>query len=101
MEKFFFTITELSDIGQIESQIVIEMVEYGILNPEGKNKKDWKFDEEQLLKFRRALRLINSGLDLNVPGTAFALELIDELEKLRSEVSELQGQLKLLRIDFE
>lgn len=94
------TITELSSLGNVEPDFVIEMVEYGILTPSGKNASNWQFDTSDLFRFKKALRLFND-LELNLQGTALAVELIEQLEVLHAELEALHHKLKLLHLDDE
>jgi chaperone modulatory protein CbpM len=46
----------------------------------------------EVIRVRRAVRL-QRDLELNLPGTALALELIDEIEQLRCRVRRLEQQV--------
>ncbi len=71
---------------------VIEIVEHGILQPQGRQPDDWLFDDHALITARRAARL-QRELELEWQGVALALDLLDELDHLRAENRMLKQRL--------
>ncbi|MBH2019031.1 MAG: MerR family transcriptional regulator [Burkholderiales bacterium] len=69
---------------------IIEMVNEGVLAPAGHAPDDWHFTGQHLHRARVALRL-QSDLGVNLAGAALALELLDELDSLRSRVQRLEA----------
>jgi chaperone modulatory protein CbpM len=74
-------VDELSRLCAVERTFIIELVEEGVLEvievaPE------WRFSGTALRRARTASRL-QRDLQINLPGVALALELLDELEHLR------------------
>lgn len=65
-----------------EHAVVVELVSYGVLQPQGREPAEWRFAGSSLRRGRVALRLIRQ-LEVNVAGAALALELIEEIERLR------------------
>jgi len=51
--------------------------------------KCWQFSGESIIRVQEAIRL-QRDLGINLPGTALALELLDEVKALRQQVSSLQ-----------
>ena len=82
----FCEATELSDV------YVIEIVEHGILEPSGASPEQWLFDANALVIAKRARRL-QGELQIEWAGIALALQLLDELEQLRAENSQLRRRL--------
>ncbi|MBP6242679.1 MAG: MerR family transcriptional regulator, partial [Chromatiaceae bacterium] len=64
----------------------------GLLAPRGESPADWRFDGLQVRRIRRALRL-SHDLELDWPATAFALDLLDEIDRLRERLQGLELQL--------
>ncbi|HZD52035.1 MAG TPA: chaperone modulator CbpM, partial [Woeseiaceae bacterium] len=62
--------------------LVIEMVEEGVIEPAGGKHAEWLFPGHSLVRARAALRLVRD-LDLNWPGAALALDLLEELQRLQ------------------
>lgn len=94
-EEALLTLRDFCTICGAEEQYVIEMVEMGILEPEGEASPNWQFSLVQMLRFRKAQRL-RTDLKLNLQGVALSLELLDEIKQLRQDINLLEHQLKLL-----
>ena len=71
---------------------VIEIVEHGILDPQGHKPEEWFFDDHALIPARRAARL-QRELALEWEGVALALDLLDELDQVRAENRMLRQRL--------
>ncbi len=63
----------------------MEFVEEGVLNVVEINAAEWHFTGAALRRARRALRL-ERDLEINLAGLALALELMEEVERLRREL---------------
>ena len=83
---------ELCQATLITTEIVIEIVEHGIIEPDGNTPENWRFNAYMVTTARKALRLHND-LDVDWPGVALALSLIDELEQLRGQNKALKQRL--------
>ncbi len=83
-----FTLVELSRICHVDIAQVIELVEEGVLTPSGDDVGQWAFGGTTLRRARKALRL-SRDLDLNLASTALVLDLLDEIEALRSRLRRL------------
>jgi len=75
-----FTLTEFSRACGVDVEIVREMVVEGVIEPRGRNTRDWRFSGHTLVRAQCALRLVRD-LNVNWPGAALALDLMDELER--------------------
>lgn len=83
---------ELTRVCGVSVEQVRSMVAEGMLHPRGAAPEQWVFRGVEVIRVRRAVRL-QRDLDLNLPGTALALELIDEIEHLRCRVRRLEQHL--------
>lgn len=81
--RISFSIDELCSACAVEEELVIEMVQEGVIEAEGAMPEDWRFHGESLVRARRAIRLVRD-LRVNWPGAALALDLLDQLERLKS-----------------
>ncbi len=70
-----------------EAQIQVLVVE-GVLEPIGETPQEWRFTGYSLQRATRALRLTHD-LELNPPGVALALDLLDEIAALRARLRRL------------
>lgn len=73
-----------------EAGRIIELVNEGVLAPIGAAPDDWRFTGIHLHRARVALRL-ESDLGVNLAGAALALELLDELDTLRTRLQRLEA----------
>lgn len=84
------TLAELCRVFEIHADDVIELVEYGVVEPyAGKYPSHWRFPGHALVRVRRALRL-RRDLAVEPAGAALALDLIEELQVLRSRLAALE-----------
>lgn len=81
-ERVTFTLREFCDACGVQRELVIEMVEEGVIEPAHRNETEWAFHGHALVRAQRALRLVRD-LDVNWPGAALALDLLDEIERLK------------------
>lgn len=80
-ERVTFTLREFCDACGVRSQLVLEMVAEGVIEPARPSDPEWRFHGHALVRAQRALRLVRD-LDVNWPGAALALDLLDEIERL-------------------
>jgi chaperone modulatory protein CbpM len=64
---------------------VLELVNEGIIDPSGERIHAWRFSHSSVDRIRRAQRLQND-LKVNLAGAALALQLLDRIEELQSEL---------------
>ncbi len=91
-----YTLREFCELCGVHAECVVEMVETGVLSPVGERETDWRFSTYTLVRFRRARRL-QRDLEINLPGVALSLELLDDLESMRSELRALRQRLAQLQ----
>jgi len=84
-ETAVLTVEDLSRICAVDKRHIVEFVEEGVLHVVEINAAQWHFTGAALRRTRRALRL-ERDLELNLPGLALALDLMDELEQLRQQL---------------
>lgn len=98
-ERTVVTLTELTRVCGVNVEQVRLMVSEGMLAPAGGRPEQWCFSGIEIRRTRRAVRL-QRDLDLNLAGTALALDLLDEIETLRQRVRALELQLGQGREDL-
>lgn len=97
--RTLYTLGEICQRCGVHAEIVIEMVEYGIVTPEASgDSHDWRFAAAALARLDRAQRL-RRDLELNLPGLALSLDLLDEIAALRQQVGSLRQQVRQLHRD--
>lgn len=80
-----FTLIELSRVCHVDIRQVVELVDEGVLTPTGEESGEWLFCGTTLRRARQALRL-TSELELNPASAALVLDLLDQIEALRSKL---------------
>ena len=84
-ESAVLTVKDLSRLCAVDERHIVEFVEEGVLNVVEINSAEWHFSGGALRRARLALRL-ERDLELNLAGVALALELMEELDRLRREL---------------
>jgi chaperone modulatory protein CbpM len=77
------TLDEFSRVCAVERRQIIELVEEGVLVPVGSRVEEWRLPGDSLRRAQAAVRL-QRDLGVNLAGVALALDLMDELERLRN-----------------
>jgi chaperone modulatory protein CbpM len=83
-QSAILSIKDLSRMCQVDERHIMEFVEEGVLNVVEVSSK-WHFTGDALRRARLAVRL-ERDLELNLAGVALALDLIEELQRLRREL---------------
>ncbi len=87
------TLQEVCRSAGLESRQLLEIVEYGIIEPQGEAPEQWVFDPAMLSTARRASRL-HRDLELEWSAIALVMDLLHEKERLQQENVLLQRRLQ-------
>jgi chaperone modulatory protein CbpM len=79
------SIVELSHASRTPQELIMSWVSEGVLSPAGSSPEDWRFSGDSLRRAKTAAHLTHD-LELNVPGVALALDLLDEIAQLRARL---------------
>ena len=79
------TIVELCEVCSVETKLVDEMIDEGVLEPTGGSREKRRFPYSSVRRTRTVVHL-QRDLGLNVAGAALALELLDRIENLRARL---------------
>lgn len=79
------SLDEVCEACNVEAAWVAELVEHGVIEPVDQSGASWRFSSLTLVRVAKAKRL-ERDFSLNTPGTALALELLDEIEDLRARL---------------
>jgi chaperone modulatory protein CbpM len=88
-ENMVMTLAELCSVCEMTEAQVIELVEHGVVEPQGSQPPQWRFHGISIRRIRRAQRL-ERDLGVNTAGAALALDLLEELEELRMRLARLE-----------
>ena len=86
------TLDELCRTCSVREEIIIDMVNEGFLEPRGTQRSTWRFAGTALRRVEIALRL-QHDLEINLPGAAVIVDLLDELKELRARMDLLERRL--------
>ena len=67
-----------------EFELIVSLVHEGVVEPQGAAEDGWRFAGAALERASRAMRLARD-LELNPPGVALAMLLLDEIRRLENE----------------
>ncbi len=84
-----FTLGELSRACGKPAEWILSLVEEGVIEPVGGDQTHWHFRGHCLRRVQIVQRL-QSDLGVNLAGAALALELLEEVEALRSRIATLE-----------
>lgn len=90
-EQTQLTLADLCHACVVREEQIIELVDAGVLEPQGREPAHWHFGGASLHRARTALRL-QRDLDIDLAGAALALELLDEIESLRTRLRAMGGE---------
>lgn len=92
-EQVRLTLSEVCRTCGVSAEYVITLVHEGLVEPEEVAPGTWRFPGEALQRVRRAARL-QQDLELNLAGAVLAVELLEELQDLRTRVRLLERLLE-------
>jgi len=84
-EESSLTLGELSRACMMHAEWIVELVDEGILEPGGNDASHWCFPGSSLQRARRVMHL-QQDLGINLAGAALVLDLMDEIEELRTRL---------------
>jgi chaperone modulatory protein CbpM len=87
---------ELCAICGVHADYLVEMVEEGIIRAEGDTPTIWRFSAVSIMRSRKAIRL-RRDLGINLSGLAVTLDLLDQVDRLESELKSLRRHLERLQ----
>lgn len=90
-EQTQLTLADLCRACAVHAERIIELVDFGVLEPQGREPAHWIFAGASLYRARAALRL-QRDLDIDLAGAALALELLDEIASLKTRLRAVGGE---------
>ena len=84
-DEVHMSIVEISQATRAPEELIMSWVSEGVLSPAGSSPEDWRFSGDSLKRAKTAAHLTHD-LELNTPGVALALDLLDEITRLRSQL---------------
>tara|TARA_R110001583_G_scaffold39134_12_gene125730 strand:- start:5988 stop:6317 length:330 start_codon:yes stop_codon:yes gene_type:complete len=85
LDEQLLTIDELSQVSFTQKTWIIELVNEGIIFPQGDIISNWRFSGRCLERVQIAKRL-EKDLGVNISGAALVIELLEENKRLKKEI---------------
>jgi chaperone modulatory protein CbpM len=85
------SITELAGLSGLSEADVRDLVDLGALAPANPGDAQWTFSANCVVTMRRACRL-RTDLELDMHAVALALTLIEQINRLETELAQLRAQ---------
>ena len=85
------SLSQLCQLSRLPAESVLEMVEYGVIEPRSGKPGKLQFSGKSVNRLRCAQRL-KMDLGVNTAGAALAVDLLDELHQLRARIRHLEEQ---------
>jgi chaperone modulatory protein CbpM len=86
------SLVEICQNCQVPAETIIRLMEHGVISPsQGTKSSQWRFHQSALVRADKALRL-KRDLGINLAGTALVLELLDEIETMKQQLSMFKMQ---------
>jgi chaperone modulatory protein CbpM len=79
------TVEELCLACSVDANWITELVEHGVIESIDEFGVDWRFTSLAIVRVAKARRL-ERDLNLNPPGLAVVLDLLDEIDDLRAQL---------------
>jgi chaperone modulatory protein CbpM len=92
------TLEEICEISEVPTEVLITIVEEGIIEPTGTSPDEWSFDTYMLSIAKRASR-VHRDFEIEWTGITLYLDMIEKLEKLRTENKSLKQRLDRFLLD--
>ena len=87
------TVEELCLACNVDANWITELVEHGVIEPIGQVSAEWRFTSLTVVRIAKAKRL-ERDLNLNLPGLAVVLDLLDEIDDLRAQLGTVPRSAK-------
>ena len=85
-EEESLTLRQLCEACAVHAEYIIDLVNEGIIEPSGVQNAHWCFNGVSIRRVRTA-RHLQRDLGINLAGIAMVLEMMDEMDRLRSRLS--------------
>ncbi|HLB56982.1 MAG TPA: chaperone modulator CbpM [Coxiellaceae bacterium] len=72
-----------------DDDLIIQLIEYHVIQPKGSSKKNWQFDDLALKRARLA-RNFYYDLEVNLAGVALLIDMLEKIEELETHISHLK-----------
>ncbi|KUJ83009.1 MerR family transcriptional regulator [Microbulbifer flavimaris] len=90
-EQCLLTLSELCRACELPAEEVMALVEEGVIEPASGKPTQWRFSAVSIRRVQR-VRSLKRDLGVNMAGAALAVELLEEIERLRARLKRLERE---------
>jgi len=90
-ESLELSLDETCHAYSVPLSFILEMIEHGIIEPRGASQEIWRFDTIHLHRIRTATHL-HHDLEINMPGVALILDMLDDMQKMQARLDWFEKQ---------
>lgn len=90
-EQNGLSLGELCRLCRVHADYVLDLIDQGILEPEGENVQHYRFTGKCIIRTEKAMRL-QRDMGINLAGVAMILDLLDQVEDLERRIRELEAR---------
>jgi chaperone modulatory protein CbpM len=91
-EQLDVALDELARTTGLTVEEVVELVDYGVFQPSGGSRVQWRFSARCITLGRRAARL-RADFELDLSGFALVAALLERIDDLEADMARLRAQL--------
>ena len=84
-EDMLLTLEEICNAVHADDALVVQLIEYHIIQPKGTSKNNWRFDNLALKRVRLA-RNFYYDCEVNLAGIGLLIDMIERIEMLENEI---------------
>jgi chaperone modulatory protein CbpM len=84
------TLADLCRFCEANEAWVVELVEHGVIEPEGSSLQKWRFCGVSIARAKKARRL-HRDLGINTPGIALVLDLLQERDEMLRKLARFEA----------
>lgn len=88
-ENNVLTFEEICRAIHVDHDLMIQLIEYHIVQPKGSSKNNWAFDHISLKRAKLA-RNFYYDLEINVAGIGLLLDMLERIDALEAHVEQLK-----------
>jgi chaperone modulatory protein CbpM len=83
------SLQDLCRFCQADEAWIIELVEYGVIEPRGSTADKWRFQGLNIVRAKKAHRL-SRDLGINIAGVAMIIDLLEERQKIQRRLAQYE-----------
>lgn len=88
-ENNLLTFEEICRAINADQDLIIQLIEYHVIQPKGTSQKNWQFDHVSLKRARIA-RNFYYDCEVNLAGVALLIDMLEKIEILEAQISRLK-----------